>query len=288
MPITVSNVYVQTFEQTVRHLAQQSDTKLRGWVQERGVQSEQHNWETLDQTVAALKGGPRSPTPVTDGVWGRRVSVTRTYDVGDTTEQEDPIQMLIDPNSNLARSQGMAMRRAIDDEIIGAATAAALNGDGGTTALTAAQTVGDGNGEISFDIVTQVNEKFMENDIDPEVPKVFVVGPKQVRRMLQLTEVTSVDYQNVKALAGNGMVPNWMGFMWIMSNRLNVPGADELDCLAFTRAAIGLQVNRDITARVAEDPSLSFAWRIYCFMTIGAVRVEDRELVKVHLADTVT
>ena len=62
--------------------------------------------------------------------------------------------------------------------------------------------------------------------------------------MLQLTEVTSVDYQNVKALAGNGMVPNWMGFMWVMSNRLNVPAASQLDCLAFTRAAIGLTNQR--------------------------------------------
>ena len=288
MTINIDNVYVQSYEQTVRHLAQQSATKLRGWVQERSVSSNQHNWETLDQTVAALKGGPRSPTPITDAVWGRRVSVAATYDVGDTTEQEDPAQMLIDPNSNMARSQGMAMKRAQDDVIIAAATAAALDGDGGTTALLAAQIVGDYSGEISFDMVTEVNEKFMENDIDPEVPKCFVVGPKQVRKMLQLTEVTSADYQNIKALAGNGMVPNWMGFDWIMSNRLNVPSSDQLDCLAFTRSAIGLQMNKDITARIAEDPSLSFAWRIYCHMTLGAVRVEDRELVNVRVADTVT
>ena len=135
MTISISNVYVQSYEQIVRHLAQQSETKLRGWVQERGVSSNQHNWETLDQTVAALKGGPRSPTPVTDAVWGRRVSVAATYDVGDTTEQEDPVQMLVDPNSNMARSQGMAMRRAQDDVIIAAATAAALEGDGGQALL---------------------------------------------------------------------------------------------------------------------------------------------------------
>ena len=288
MTISISNVYVQSYEQIVRHLAQQSETKLRGWVQERGVSSNQHNWETLDQTVAALKGGPRSPTPVTDAVWGRRVSVAATYDVGDTTEQEDPVQMLVDPNSNVARSQGLAMRRAQDDVIIAAATADALDGDGGTTALLASQIVGDYSGEISFDMVTEVNEKFMEQDIDPEIEKCFVVGPKQVRKMLQLTEVTSIDYQNIKALAGNGMVPNWMGFTWIMSNRLNVPSADQLDCLAFTRAAIGLQMNKDITARIAEDPSISFAWRIYCHMTLGAVRVEDRELVNVRVADTVT
>ena len=104
--------------------------------------------------------------------------------------------------------------------------------------------------------------------------------------MWQLTEVTSVDYQAVKALAGNGRVPRWMGFDWIMSNRLLVPGTDQLDCLAFTRRALGLQVNKDITARIAEDPSLSFAWRIYCFLVMGCVRVEDREIVRFKAADT--
>jgi len=286
MTISISNVYVQSYEQTVRHLAQQGETKLRDWVQERGVSAEQHNWETLDQTVAALKGGPRSPTPVTDAVWDRRVSVAQTFDVGDTTEQEDPVQMLVDPNSNVARSQAMAMKPAVDDIIITAATGSALDGGGSGNTFPTDQEVGDYSGEITFDVVTEVSERFMENDIDPDDPKVFVVGPKQVRKMLQLTEVTSVDYQAVKALAGNGMVPRWMGFDWIMSNRLLVPASDQLDCLAFTRRALGLQVNKDITARIAEDPSLSFAWRIYCFLVMGCVRVEDREIVRFKAADT--
>lgn len=93
-------------------------------------------------------------------------------------------------------------------------------------------------------------------------------------------------YQAVKALAGNGMVPRWMGFDWIMSNRLLVPSTDQLDCFAMTRRALGLQVNKDITVRIAEDPSLSFAWRIYCFLVMGCVRVEDREIVRFKAADT--
>ena len=288
MVINIDEVYVQSYEQIVRHLAQQGETKLRDWVQERGVSSEQHNWETLGATVATEKTGQRQATPQTDAVWGRRVSVASSWDVGDTVEQEDPVQMLVDPNSNLARSQSMAMKRAQDDIIITAASAAALNGDGSTTALTAGQIVGDYTGEISFDMVTEVSEIFMANDIDPDDPKVFVVGPKQVRKLLQLTEVTSADYQQVKALAGNGMIPNWMGFTWIMSTRLEVPLADQLSCLAFTRRAIGLQINRDITARVAERPDLSFAWQIYCYQTLGAVRVEDLELVEVQVSDLVT
>jgi hypothetical protein len=85
-----------------------------------------------------------------------------------------------------------------------------------------------------------------------------------------------------------GYIKNWMGFTWILSNLLNSPGAGQLDCFAMTRRAIGLHVSKDVWARVGEDPSISFAWRIYTAMTMGAVRVEDEQLVHFKAKDTVT
>ena len=55
---------------------------------------------------------------------------------------------------------------------------------------------------------------------------------------------------------------------------------------AFTDRALGLQINRDVSARVEEDPSVSFAWRVYCFMTMGAVRVEDEQIVWLQVGNT--
>jgi len=187
--------------------------------------------------------------------------------------------MLVDPNSNIVRSVGMAMRRQIDDVIFAAATGDATDGAGAPVTFPAGQVVGDGTGVFTFDGVTEVYEKFMDNDIDPDEGKYMIIGPKQLRKMQQLTEVTSGDYVNVKALATNGYVINWMGFHWIVSTRLLVPAAGEISCLAMTKQALGLQMNRDITTRVAEDPSISFAWRIYAYMTLGAVRVEDEHIV---------
>jgi hypothetical protein len=177
------------------------------------------------------------------------------------------------------------MRRAVDDIIIAAATGDALGGDGTPVSFPAGQTVGDGTGVITFDYVTEVQEKFMQNDIDPDVPKCFVVGPTQVRRLMQLTEQTSADYVKLQALQSYGIVPGWLGFDWICSTRLLAPSVGQISCLAFTQRALGLQVNRDITARVAEDPSVSFAWRIYAHLTMGAVRVEDEHIVQAHLKD---
>jgi len=178
------------------------------------------------------------------------------------------------------------MRRQIDDVIFASATGDATDGAGAPVVFPAGQVVGDGTTVFTFDAVTEVYEKFMQNDIDPDEEKYMFVGPTQLRKMQQLTEYTSSDYVTVQALANNGFVKNWMGFHWIVSTRLLQPGAGEISCLAMTKQAIGLQMNRDITTRVAEDPSISFAWRIYAYMTLGAVRVEDEHIVHFWLLDS--
>ena len=160
------------------------------------------------------------------------------------------------------------------------------DGAGAPVVFPVGQVVGDGTGVFTFDGVTEVYEKFMLNDIDPMEQKFMFVGPTQLRKMQQLTEYTSSDYVNIKALADYGYVKAWMGFTWIVSTRLLAPGAGEISCVAMTKRALGLQMNRDITTRVAEDPSISFAWRIYAYMTLGAVRVEDEHIVHWHLLDS--
>lgn len=287
MAVSISNVYIQTFEKNVRHLAQQEQSKLRGTVMEKSTNGEKHNWERLSKGLASQKTGTLVDTPAQELGWSRRVSVAQTWHAGEATEQEDPVQMLVDPNSNIVQNLGMSMRRAQDDVVIAAATGTALDGAGAAQAFPAGQKIGDGSAQISFDYITQVQTKFMANDIDPSVPKVAVVGPEEVARLMKLTEQTSADYVNREALQklnATGIVPNWMGFTWIMSTRLLAPAAGQRSCLFYTPRALGLQINKDITARVAEDPSKSFAWRLYCHMTIGAVRVEDEHIVHLHVA----
>lgn len=288
MAITIENAYIQTFENNVRFIAQQKEAKLRGKGQTKNESSQKHNWEILGVLDATEKTSPRTATPVQDAEWARRVSLAKTYHIGTSTELEDPVQMLVDPNSNLTRAIAMGMNRKFDDVFIEAATGPALKGDGTTEAFPATQKVGDGSGVITFDMVTEVQEKFMKNDIDPDVPKFMVVGPTQVRKLMQLTEQTSSDYVSAQRLLGYGIVPNWLGFTWINSTRLLAASAGKLSCLAFTDMAIGTNINKDISAKVAMDPSLSFAWRIYSHMTLGAVRVEDEQIVQVEVKDSMT
>lgn len=286
MANTIANVYIETFESNLRHVAQQEVTKLLPWVQVRGEESQNHNWEKLGSSDAGIKATRLQATPVADTAWGRRVAVSQTWDNGESTEQEDPVQMMVDPNSNLVLSLGYSMRRARDDVILTAATAAALEGSGATTAVTAGQIVGDYTTPISFDAITEVQEIFMGHDIDPSIPKVAIVGPTQVRKLMQLTENTSSDYVRAQQLQQYGIAPGWLGFDWICSTRTVTTEDPGRDCIFMTRSAIGMNIPKDITAKVAEDPSISFAWRLYCFTVMGAVRVQDEHLVWGKFADT--
>jgi hypothetical protein len=288
MSATIDNAFIQTYESTVRHLAQQGMSRLRPHVMEKSVRSEGHNWDLASATAASKKTSRKTATPDDETAFSRRKSIPVTYHTGDVTEQEDVVQLLIDPNSTFARAQGMAMKRAFDDEIIAAAVGASRDGAGNSVTFNADQNIGDGGDELNFDIVTEVSEKFMTNDIDPDEPKVMVIGPKQARKLLQLTEATSGDYNAVRPLASKGYVESWMGYTWLVSTRLQAPDTDEIYCFAMTKRALGMQINRDITVKVSEDPTISYAWRIYTFATFGAVRIEDEHLVRVHLADTVT
>ena len=108
---------------------------------------------------------------------------------------------------------------------------------------------------------------------------------------MQLTEATSGDYNAVRPLTSRGYIESWMGYSWLVSTLLpdSSSGQDDSEnyIFAMTRRALGLQMNRDIWVRIAEDPSFSFAWRIYCASTFGAIRVEDEQIVRVNCSTTI-
>lgn len=288
MAITISNAFVEQFADTVRHLAQQGDTRLRPHVNEVPLTGEKYNFDRLAETAAVTKSGSRVATPTVDPAWTRRVCSPITKHWADTIEHEDKVKMIIDPQSAYAMNGGMAMKRAIDDIIIAAATADATDGDGAAVALPAGQTIGTaGNSTqgMTLDLITQVNYKFQANDVDPDEPKVFVVDPLRVREMLNTNKLTSSDYMAVQALNNNGMVPNFMGFTWVMSNRLTLTAGagPSIANFAFTRKALGLAVNNDIFVRIAERPDLSHLIQVYLEFTMGATRVEDEHIVVCHM-----
>jgi hypothetical protein len=300
--MTISNAFHKTFEENVRHLAQQQETALRRWVVEKNKESTSHSFSRMgamtmlpkDLRESALGPDPEFvgrmvATPYEDPGFSNRIAIPRKVDGGFATEKEDLVKGLKDPNSQVARALSFAAKRAIDDLIIVAADADALDDAGAPHALPEGQIVGDGSAEFSFDMITEVNEKFLTNEIDPGEPKCFVISPTMARLLLHEARATSSDFVGaMQSLVHGGYVRSFLGFDFIVSNRLTSAGEGMKTALAFTRQAIGLLTIEDIYTEIAKDPSISFAWRIYAAMNMGAVRVEDEQIVAVNVLNTAT
>ena len=291
------NIRVDAFQANVRHLAQQEASKLLMYVDQDSPEAETNAWDRLSSGDMGTKSrNTANAGNETGRVWSRRQAVATPFVDHEIVETQDINMMLVDPNSNLVRSMGMAAGREYDDIIIAAATGNAnvITRAAGVptttpTALPAGQIIGTYAADISFDLIAQVQRLFMQNDIDPTVPKVAVIGPQQVYQLLNLTQQTSGDYVNREALQtlnASGVVYNWMGFTWIMSTRLLEPATAQKDCLFFTERAIGCHKAQDVTTYVQRDPSRQYAWRPQTELTAGAVRVEDEQIVWLKAKDT--
>jgi hypothetical protein len=286
---SIPQVYVDAFRDNVRQLAQQKGSKLLNWCDSMSDEAETGNWDRLSAGEASAKDRLTATGNGTGRVWSRRMAIATPWKDDEVTEVEDPSMMIADPNSNIVTSLGYSMGRQKDRLIITAATGGALNvvRDLPTdivptpVALPATQIVGDYLSPLSFDMVTEATQIFNTNDVPMDEPKVAVVGPQQIRELMNLTEQTSSDYVQAQALQQNGIVPNWMGYTWIMSNLLTalIPGTGKKDLIFMTRKALGFHIPQDVVAFVERDPSINYAWRPYCQFTAGAVRVEDKQIV---------
>ena len=100
--------------------------------------------------------------------------------------------------------------------------------------------------------------------------------------MLATTEVTSSDYNVVKALA-TGSVDSFLGFNFIMSTRLNKDATYTTDRLvfAFTEDAIKLAIGKDVTAKISERADKSYSTQVYYCMDLGATRMEEEKVVQI-------
>ena len=112
------------------------------------------------------------------------------------------------------------------------------------------------------------------------MPRSFVCSPKQITNLLGTTEVTSSDFNTVKALA-SGEINSFLGFNFIVSNRLSI-ASSKRECLAFTNDAMKLALGQDIMTRIDERNDKGYALQVYVCMTMGSTRLEDEKVVSVQ------
>ena len=286
MSSQITTSFVEQYSSNVAMLSQQMGSKLRGSVDVETVRGKNAFFDQVGVTAAQLRTSRHGDTPQIDTPHSRRRLSLADYEWADLVDDVDKVRMLVDPTSSYARAAAAAMNRAMDDVIITAFNASANTGvAGGTsTALPSSQKTATSDQSDGLTIAKLLSAKKIldNNDVDPSLKRYVVCGPQQISDLLGTTQVTSSDYNTVKALA-EGSINSYLGFEFIMSTRLNKDATNTTDRLvfAYTEDAIKLGIGKDISAKISERADKSYSTQVYYCMSLGAVRMEEKKVVQI-------
>ena len=199
-------------------------------------------------------------------------------------DDQDKLRMLIDPTSPYAMNGAYALGRAMDDVIITAALGASLTGENGSTSTpfdTSNQQIAVGGTGLTVAKLRTARKILLTNEVDVAMDPLYIaVTAVQMDNLLGTTEVTSSDYNSVKALV-QGNVDTFLGFKFIHCERLGVDGSGDRRCIAWAKSGMHLGMWNDITTKISERADKSYATQVYVKGTFGATRTEEKKVVEI-------
>jgi hypothetical protein len=283
MSTQITTAFVEQYSSNIQMLSQQKGSLLRDKVRVESVTGKNAFFDQVGSVTASVRSTRHADTPQSDTPHSRRRVSLVDYEFADLIDDLDKVRMLVDPTSTYALAAAYAMGRAMDDAIITAALGSADTGVAGGTAvaLPAGQKIVEaGTAGLTIAKLRQAKEIIDLADVDPSLPRHIIVSPKQITDLLGTTEVTSSDFNTVKALA-QGDINTFLGFNFIVSNRLAI-ATSKRKCIAFVSDGIGLAVGKDATARIDERADKGYATQVYYSAAFGATRMEEDKVVEIQ------
>ena len=282
MSTQITTAFVNQFSSNVQMLSQQMGSLLRTAVDSESVNGEKAFFDQVGAASAVLRTSRHADTPLVETPHSRRMVTMSDYEYADLIDDQDKVRLLVDPTSTYSRAAAAAMGRAMDDVIITAALGTASTGKDGSTSTTlpAGQKIAHGSAGLTIAKLVSAKELLDAASVDPSIPRYIVVSPKQISDLLNNTTVTSSDFNTVKALA-QGEINSFVGFQFIVSNRLNTDSNSDRQVIAFASDGIKLAVGKEPAARIDERADKSYSTQVYYCQSIGATRMEEEKVVEI-------
>jgi hypothetical protein len=279
----ITTAFVQQYSNNVQMLSQQKGSLLRSAVDVETVVGKNAFFDQVGSALAVKRTTRHADTPQMDTPHARRRVSLVDYEYADLIDNQDKIRTLIDPTSAYASAAAYALGRAQDDEIIAALSGTAYTGETGSTATAlpgSQQITESGTNGLTIAKLRSAKEILDAASVDPSIARYIAVSPKQITDLLGTTEVTSSDFNSVKALA-NGEVNSFLGFNFIVSNRLTSASSKRL-CLVWAMDGCKMAIGQDLMTRIDERSDKGYAHQVYVCQSIGATRMEEDKVVTIE------
>lgn len=287
----ITTAMIQSYGSNVIALYQQSDAKLKGAVKEEPMKSKTHFFDRVEPTAAVKKTVRHGATPIVDTPHSRRATSMSDFEWADLVDPQDEIRILIDPKSAYAANAVKALNRAYDDVVIEAFDADARAGEDGNTVVTfASEAAGDRDFTAAAlkltDLVTLKLD--LDNQDVPDDGRYILMPPAGFSQLLKQPggttfepHASNIDYNSVKALV-NGEINSLLGFTFLRSTRMpaTTGTGTPKKCFAWHRDSMGVAVGMPIKSNISVRDDLSYATQVYAALTLGAVRLQGKGVVR--------
>ncbi len=294
MSITITENMVQAYANNFRILYQQKMSRLRAFCQQHSFVGQSKAVERMGKTEAYDITSRHADTKLLDTPHSRRWIDLADKGWADMIDELDKVRLLADPTGGYSEMARAALSRAMDTIIINAARGNSRSNTG-TLALPTAQKVAVGGTNLTLAKLLTVKEILDSNEVDDDASmqmdgqgatpsRIMVVNTKMLTSLYGTTEIKSIDFNTVKALA-NGQIDTFLGFKFIRSELLPKDGTATTGyALAWAKSCIGLGVGSDIQVSVDKRPDKNNGFQVYARMAIGATRLEDEGVVEIACA----
>lgn len=277
MSTQITTAMVEQYKSNVLMLAQQKGSKLRGTVRSEMVTGKNAYFERIGAVDMVDATSRHDDTPQIDTPHSRRRVSLTTSRFADLIDNADKVRTLIDPTSPYAMNAAWAAGRKMDAVIVAALAGNAYAGVAGATtvALPSAQKVAAASAGLTIAKLRSAREILLAADIDLDMGATCIINPAGLTDLLSATEITSSDYNTVKALV-QGQVDTFLGFKFVVSTQVTA-----LKAYCYAKNAAVLAVGSEPVVRISERADKNYATQVFVEMDIGATRVEDEGVVEI-------
>lgn len=283
MSYNITTAMVREYHATIQILQQQMGSRLQDAVRREDQNGETAFWDQIGSTSAVKRTTRHAAMPLVSTPHYRRMVTTEDYDWADLVDKQDMNKVLADPTSKYTINAAAAMGRAKDTEIIRAMFASAYTDkDGGTATAfpTASHQIAVASSGLTIAKLISAKEVLDSYEVDPD-GRYIAVTSTQMSDLLGTTQVTSADYNTVKALV-NGNIDTFLGFKFIHTELLGIDSSSYRRVPVWQQNSILLAMGQDSQAAIDIRPDLAGRPKQVSYsMTIGATRMDEVGVVEI-------
>jgi hypothetical protein len=315
---TITEAFRRQYSDNFNQVYQQTESELESLIRKDTQQAEWKSWDFIGTTSGNWDRSRQAQTVHTAlphmRRWNKQKSWTWSPDLIDDL---DVLEAMKSPQSDYIKSGVASSKRALDELILqrlGAAVTAGKDADktinyydvgectvmasDGTfaTAGSAEAAKGTGYTGLTLTKIANIGLKF-DNLSIPQTDRHIVANADQKWSLLTSTQVTSSDYNTVKALV-NGSLNSYLGFQfhWLPTERFVVNAVELassaaypcIDTWAFHRDSVLMTTGKTLDTRIDQLPDYNYAVQVWAEMMLGAIRLQGAGVAKIVLKTSPT